>query len=575
MNLYYKRTASPSPLLAAPKSKEGGLKGRAVHFLPDHKPHQRVRGSSPATEQPLNVPSPRSLAPNAPIAILGVPFDNVTTSETIALIERMIASRQPHYLVTANVDFIVQAREDVELRRILFDAHLVLCDGTPLLWASRWLGNPLPERVAGSDLVPLLIEVAARNKYRLFLLGATPDSASHAVSKLQAQYPELIIAGHYSPPFNKLLDMDHDEIKRRISAAKPDLLFVSFGCPKQEKWIAMHYRALGVPVVAGVGATIDFLAGHVKRAPLWMQKCGAEWIFRVAQEPRRLFRRYLKDLGVFGSSILAQWWQLQFRRPRRNADFQSAVSPICNRHRNDPPLAQIESLSWQLLRVPKRLDLAAVNSDSIFTAQLATEPRHCLLEMAGVKFIDSTGVGALIHLQKRLHADGRQLVLVAPSPFVQRALILMRLQDFFASAPDLGAAQRLIQARASEQLVAATSATGTAANPLLWHGEITAANAEKVWQRIRAHLLSTPSPLEERAGERRQNPSSLNAPCQELIIDLSAVRFIDSTGLALMIRTKKMAQRNGANVLFTHPQPAVRNVLHLARLEQFLLGRPD
>src|SRR5258706_11069444 len=149
MNLYYKRTASPSPLLAAPKSKEGGLKGRAVHFLPDHKPHQRVRGSSPATEQPLNVPSPRSLAPNAPIAILGIPFDNVTTSETIALIERMIASRQPHYLSTPNAEFIVQAREDVELRRILFDAHLVRCDGTPLLWASRWLGNPLPERVAG------------------------------------------------------------------------------------------------------------------------------------------------------------------------------------------------------------------------------------------------------------------------------------------------------------------------------------------------------------------------------------------------------------------------------------------
>src|SRR5258705_6020873 len=104
----------------------------------------------------------------------------------------------------ANVVFLVQARRDRELRRILNEAHLVLCDGTPLFWASRWLGNPLPERVAGSDLVPLLIEVAARNKYRLFLLGATPDSASHAVSKLQAQYPELIIAGHYSPPFNKL-----------------------------------------------------------------------------------------------------------------------------------------------------------------------------------------------------------------------------------------------------------------------------------------------------------------------------------------------------------------------------------
>ena len=182
--------------------------------------------------------------------------------------------------------------------------------------------------------MPLLIEVAARKKYRLFFLGATPDSASQAVAKLQAQFPELIIAGHYSPPFNKLLEMDHDEIKRRISEAKPDLLLVSFGCPKQEKWIAMHYRALGVPVAAGVGATIDFLAGHVKRAPVWMQRSGTEWIFRVAQEPRRLFRRYLKDLCVFGWSILAQWWQLQFRSSKaadscRRFEIPDHVSRAC------------------------------------------------------------------------------------------------------------------------------------------------------------------------------------------------------------------------------------------------------
>src|SRR5206468_3328168 len=138
-------------------------------------------------------------------------------------------------------------------------ADLVLCDGTPLLWASRILGNPLPERVAGADLVPLLISVAAQRKYRIFFLGATAESATRAVNKLQESYPDLIIAGHYSPPFNKLLEMDHEEIKRRIVEAKPDLLFVCFGCPKQEKWIAMQYRSLGVPVAAGVGGTLDFL----------------------------------------------------------------------------------------------------------------------------------------------------------------------------------------------------------------------------------------------------------------------------------------------------------------------------
>src|SRR3954468_17364688 len=132
----------------------------------------------------------------APVAILGVPFDSVTTAETIEIISRMIESGEPHYLATANVDFLVQASKDVELRRILFDAHLVLCDGTPLVWASKLLGNGLPERVAGSDIVPLLLEVAAEKGYRPFFLGASPDSLEKAVSRLRAELPALQIVGH-------------------------------------------------------------------------------------------------------------------------------------------------------------------------------------------------------------------------------------------------------------------------------------------------------------------------------------------------------------------------------------------
>src|SRR3982750_4121067 len=165
--------------------------------------------------------------PGRSIAILGIPFDNVTTGEAMQQIERMVLSRQPHYLVTANVDFLVQSLEDVELRRILLDAHLVVCDGTPLVWASHLLGNPLPERVAGADLVPLLLKLAAEKKYRVFFLGATPDSVERAVNRMQAPHPELTIAGYYSPPFSKLLDMDHARIRQLILDAKPDMLFVS------------------------------------------------------------------------------------------------------------------------------------------------------------------------------------------------------------------------------------------------------------------------------------------------------------------------------------------------------------
>lgn len=509
-----------------------------------------------------------------PIALLGVPFDNLTIAEAIERIEQMIASGRPHYLVTANVDFLVQARTDVELRRILFDAHLVLCDGTPLVWASRLLGNPLPERVAGADLAPLLIRVAAEKQYRLFLLGATPESAGQAVARLRAQHPALLIAGHYSPPFNRLLEMDHDEIKGRIVTAQPDLLFVSFGCPKQEKWMAMHYRELGVPVVAGVGATIDFLAGQVRRAPPWMRRFGIEWLFRLAQEPRRLYRRYFKDLWVFGWALLAQWWQLAlFRhvRLRANSSSSSSFSSSSSKSHEesststiqgevcgggaafkplDAPAQQPRKPDWQCLRLPARLDLAAVRESAPLAEQVLSDARPCVLDLANTTFIDSTGIGLLIRLQKETRAAGRHLVLLAPSPVVRRALALMRLEDFFAVASDYATAEQLLAARVREQAAAVTVGKAAAA-PLSWRGEITAANAAEVWKHTEAHLATLP-------------------PGSPWLIDLSQLRFIDSTGLGLMVRARKLARQQQKTLTFAGLQPAVRNVLRLARLEEFL-----
>lgn len=233
------------------------------------------------------------------VRLMNVPFDVVTMSQTLDRIGGMIATQQPHYLATANVDFLVQSRNDSELRHILDQAHLVVCDGTPLIWLSKILRRALPERVAGSDLVPRLLERAEREGWRVFFLGGEPRSLTQAVKNVEAKHPNIQIAGAFSPPFAPLDRMDHKTICQHVREAKPDLLLVSFGCPKQEKWIARHYEALGVPVSVGVGATIDFLAGTVKRAPRWMQIVGMEWIFRLAQEPRRLLKRYATDLVVF------------------------------------------------------------------------------------------------------------------------------------------------------------------------------------------------------------------------------------------------------------------------------------
>jgi exopolysaccharide biosynthesis WecB/TagA/CpsF family protein len=237
---------------------------------------------------------------------LGVPFDRVTLSGAVDRIEAMISEGGSHYVVTPNVDFLVKARRDPELHRILGKADLVLCDGKPLVWASRWLGDPLPARVAGSDLIPSLLKRAAVRGWRIFLLGGGPGVAAEASIRIEAAHPSLPPVAYYSPPFRPLDDMNHAEIAERVRAARPDIALVCFGCPKQEKWISRHFGALGVPVMIGAGGTVDFLAGRIARAPLWMRQSGTEWFFRLLQEPGRLALRYADDLISFAPAVVAQ-----------------------------------------------------------------------------------------------------------------------------------------------------------------------------------------------------------------------------------------------------------------------------
>ncbi|HVV73738.1 MAG TPA: WecB/TagA/CpsF family glycosyltransferase [Verrucomicrobiae bacterium] len=482
-------------------------------------------------------------APNPPVVILGVPFDVVTRAEAVRLVEEMILSRQPHYIVTPNVDFLVQAAEDLELRRILFEAHLVVCDGTPLVWASRWLGNPLPERVAGSDLVPLLLQLAAHRGYRVFFLGASETSLTKAIPKLRDQYPGLKIAGSYSPPYNQLLAIDHECIKARIVEASPDLLLVCLGCPKQEKWMAMHYRGLGVPVTAGVGGTIDFLAGQVKRAPRWIQKAGLEWLFRLSQEPRRLFRRYTKDLWVFGRAILAQWWRMKPARKLRSGSEPSGIAEFV------PPLAKTAVCQVTL---PARLDAAAVTSECPGPPRQLMTAQRFYFEASSVEFVDSTGVGWLIHWQKRLRAAESFLVLIAPSPALRRGLTLLRLDGFFLVADSLADAERVVlnQLGATPvRLLTKPAEREICEIALAWQGDITAANTGEVWEQTRKHLCAATS--------------------ARWRIDLAHVPFMDSSGLGLLIRLKKLAQAEGRSLALVGMQPAVRNVVQMARLTEF------
>lgn len=479
-----------------------------------------------------------AFASSSPVAILGVPFDNVTTAQTIALIEQMVNSRRPHYIATANVDFLVQAAKDVELRRILFDAHLVICDGTPLVWASRLLGNPLPERVAGSDIVPLVLKLAAEKGYRPFFLGATEASALKAIDNVKRKHPNIQIAGYYSPPHASLMDMDHEEIRRRITAVAPDLLFVGFGCPKQEKWINMHYRSLGVPVCIGVGGTIDFLAGKIPRAPIWMQRSGTEWIFRMIQEPRRLAKRYLADLWYFSGAIAGQFVRLRFRGQRAPPSTQAM------------PLRA--ELDYNLLQIPARLDFETVHRDRAVLEQAVEGDKSCLIDLSKVEFIDSTGVGLLIRLQKKARGNGQALVLLQPSQPVARALQMMRLNDFFPQCGSVAEARDLLQEKQTPAQVHLTAGSSRPLPALVWQGELTAANAEDIW-------LATADHITARAMVQK-----------EIAIDLSQLTFIDSSGLGIMVRARKFAARQGLHLRYENPPGNVLNVVRISKLQAYL-----
>lgn len=230
-----------------------------------------------------------------PIWIWGVPFTPVTRGEAADLVASLIEARVPSYFITANTHYVMLTRDHPDLRTINDHAAFILADGAPVVWASRLAGTPLPERVAGSDLIFDICEQGARKGYRVFLLGGQEGVGEQAARRLTERYPGLQIVGIESPPFRKPTPEEHEQILERIRTAKPDILLIAFGQPKGERWMFENYQATGVPVSVQVGASLDFAAGRVSRAPLWIQKICMEWAYRLCLEPRRLFSRYARN----------------------------------------------------------------------------------------------------------------------------------------------------------------------------------------------------------------------------------------------------------------------------------------
>lgn len=239
---------------------------------------------------------PNTKSSTEQVTILGARIDNISWEQTLEKISGLVEQKTPSYVVTPNVDHLIRFQNDADFVRIYQNAALVLADGMPLLWASKFLGTPIKEKISGSDLAPKIAELAASKGYSLFLLGGREGAAEQAAQVLISRYPGLIVAGHYCPPMGFEHDAaENEKITRLIKQASPDILFVGLGSPKQERWISRYHNEIGVPVSIGIGVTFEFIAGIVKRAPAWMQHAGLEWFWRLLMEPARLWRRYLVD----------------------------------------------------------------------------------------------------------------------------------------------------------------------------------------------------------------------------------------------------------------------------------------
>ncbi len=250
--------------------------------------------------------------------LFGIEIDNVDMQGAVDIVRSWVDEEVDggcRVVVTPNVDHTVLLEDNVELQDAYRNAGLVLADGHPIVWASRLLGQGLPERVAGSELVPALFDAYKEEGFLdVFLLGAAEGVGARAAEKMARQWPRVNVVGVYSPPLGFEKKPEESEIiLNKVNDAKPDVIVLGLGAPKQEIWANRFRQRLDAKAIFCVGATIDFLAGEQQRAPRWMQKVGLEWFHRMCSNPKRLVKRYAKDAWVFPQLVLRQMfgWEKQ------------------------------------------------------------------------------------------------------------------------------------------------------------------------------------------------------------------------------------------------------------------------
>lgn len=464
--------------------------------------------------------------------LLGIPIDNLNMDETLERIEEFVQTGRTsgvgHQVTTVNVDFIVKATQDSELRYLLQNADLATADGMPLLWASKLLGAPIKSRVAGADLIPLLPEWAAKKGISIYLLGAAPGIAARAAEIFKQRNPDLKIAGVYSPPFMPILEMD-PMLPEKIRKAHPDILLVAFGNPKQEKWIGMYGQHLKVPVMIGVGGSLDFITGNTKRASPWVQAVGLEWLYRLLQEPKRLWRRYLTDIFVFGFGFLRQWF---------------SMAPLFT-HKSSKLIIELE-LTEETAIIKIQGSLTYTNLKNFLeVARKARTRRQIRIDLAKTIFLDNPSIGALLNLSKQSQAAGACFSLEHVPPQIWKTLCFLKVEAFLNALPQRSRGNLERKHLEDWPLPAPPDRTETLhGNDITW----TVVKAPK-----RLDAVSAPS---------------FNSACSQVLIqnrylciDFSETVYLLSAGLAALVQLSQLALKINGELRFMGCSKEIQHAL--------------
>jgi N-acetylglucosaminyldiphosphoundecaprenol N-acetyl-beta-D-mannosaminyltransferase len=238
------------------------------------------------------------------VDVLGIPVSCRSLEATVELIGEWIDSGAREYVCVTGTHGVIQSQKDPTLADIHVKAGLVVPDGMPMVWSGHWAGARGMRRIRGADLMVRVLQEAEKQGWSSFLYGGKPGTPERLERKLKELFPALTICGTYSPPFRSLNSEEIEEIELMINAAKPSIVWVGLSTPKQEHWMHERRHQIDAPVMFGVGAAFDMLNGDLRQAPVWIQESGFEWLFRLSQEPRRLWRRYARVVPTFMVSIL-------------------------------------------------------------------------------------------------------------------------------------------------------------------------------------------------------------------------------------------------------------------------------